>query len=106
MNLMAFSPSSKRNLKIDGNQVNFVTVDFQPHQSILDPVFATLDQEMDWTIGSFNFRIGWSLGSIRLSDPINSGLSAGNTAIVGDFRNIGGLIQRGKRGGQHEADEK
>jgi hypothetical protein len=34
---------------------------------------------MDLTIGSLNFHIG-SLGSIRLSDPINSGLSAGKTA--------------------------
>jgi hypothetical protein len=36
---------------------------------------------MDLTIGSFNFRVG-SLGSVRLSDPINSGPSAGKTAIA------------------------
>jgi hypothetical protein len=34
---------------------------------------------MDLTIGSLNFRVG-SLGSIRLSDPINSGPSVGKTA--------------------------
>jgi hypothetical protein len=36
---------------------------------------------VDLTIGSFNFRVG-SLGSVRLSDPINSGSSAGKTAAV------------------------
>jgi hypothetical protein len=34
---------------------------------------------MDLTIGSFNFCVG-SLGSVRLSDPINLGPSAGKTA--------------------------
>jgi hypothetical protein len=36
---------------------------------------------MDLTIWSFNFRIG-SLGTICLSDLINSGLSAGKTATA------------------------
>jgi hypothetical protein len=81
MNSTAFSPSSRSNLKIDRNQVNFGTVDFQPHPPILAPVFANLDQEMDLTIGSFNFRVG-SLGLIRLSDPVNSGISTGKTAII------------------------
>jgi hypothetical protein len=36
---------------------------------------------MDLTIGSFNFRVG-SLGSVRLSDLINSGSSVGKTAIA------------------------
>jgi hypothetical protein len=35
---------------------------------------------MDLTIGSFNFRVG-SLGSVRLSNPINLGPSAGKNAI-------------------------
>jgi hypothetical protein len=37
---------------------------------------------MDLTIGSFSFRVE-SLGSVRLSDPIKSGPSAGRTAISG-----------------------
>jgi hypothetical protein len=78
---MAFWPSSKSNSKIDGNQVNFGTVDFQPHQPTLAPVFATLDQEMDLTTRSFKFRVR-SLGSIRLSDPTNSGPLAGKIAIA------------------------
>jgi hypothetical protein len=69
MKSAAFSPSSKNNSKIDGNQIAFGTVDFQPHPPTLAPVFASLDQEMDLTIGSFNFRIG-SLGFVRLSDPV------------------------------------
>jgi hypothetical protein len=36
---------------------------------------------MDLTIGSFNFRVG-SLGPVRLSDSIKSGLSVGKTAIT------------------------
>jgi hypothetical protein len=36
---------------------------------------------MDLTIGSLNFCIG-SLGSVRLSDPINLGPSAGKTTSV------------------------
>jgi hypothetical protein len=73
--------SSKSKSKIDGNQITFGAVDFQPHPPTLAPVFANLDQEMDLTIGSFNFRVGF-LGSVRLSDPINSGPSAGQTAIA------------------------
>jgi hypothetical protein len=81
MNSTRFSPSSRNNSKIDGNQVNFETVDFQPHPPTLALVFANLDQEMDLMIRSFNFRVG-SLGSIRLSNPVNSGPSAGKTAIT------------------------
>jgi hypothetical protein len=36
---------------------------------------------MDLTIGSFNFPFG-SPGSVRLSDPVNSGPSAGKTTIA------------------------
>jgi hypothetical protein len=36
---------------------------------------------MDLTVGSLNFRIE-SLGSVRLSDPINSGPSARKAAIA------------------------
>jgi hypothetical protein len=75
MNSTAFLLSSKSNSKIDGNQITFGAVDFLPHPQTLAPVFANLDQEMDLTIRSFNFRVG-SLGSVRLSDPIKSGPSA------------------------------
>jgi hypothetical protein len=78
---MPFSLLSNSNSKIDGNQITFGAVDFQPHPPTLAVVFASLDQEMDLTIGSLNFRVG-SLGSVRLSDPINSGPSAGKTASV------------------------
>jgi hypothetical protein len=70
---------SNSNSKIDGNQITFGAIDFQPHPPTLAPVFANLNQEMDLMIGSFNFRVG-SLGSTRLSDPIKSGASAGKTA--------------------------
>jgi hypothetical protein len=61
------------------NWVTFRTVDFQPHPPTQAPIFARLDQEMDLTVESFNFRVG-SLGSLRLSDLIPSGPSAGKTA--------------------------
>jgi hypothetical protein len=75
---MTFSLSPNNNSKIDGNQITFGAVDFQPNPPTLTLVFASLDQEMDLMIGSLNFRIG-SLESIRLSDPIISGPSAGKT---------------------------
>jgi hypothetical protein len=78
MDSTAFSLSSKSNSKIDGNQITFGTVDFQPHPPTLAPVFASLDQEMNLTIGSFDFRIR-SLGSLRISDPILLSPSAGKT---------------------------
>jgi hypothetical protein len=78
MDSTAFSLSSKSNSKIDGNQITFGTVDFQPHPPTLAPVFAILDQEMNLTIGSFDFRIR-SLGSLRISDPILLSPSAGKT---------------------------
>jgi hypothetical protein len=81
MNSMAFSPSSKSNSKIDGNQITFGTIDFQPHPPILAPVFAGLDQDMDLKTGSFNFCVG-SLGSVCLSDLINLGLSVGKAATT------------------------
>jgi hypothetical protein len=40
-----------------------------------------MDQDMDMTIGSLNFRVG-SLGSIRLSDPVKPGLSASESKTV------------------------
>jgi hypothetical protein len=68
-------------LKIDGNQITFGVVDFQPHPPTLAPVFTSLDQEMDLMIGSFNFCVG-SLGSTRLSGPKKLGPSAGKITIM------------------------
>jgi hypothetical protein len=81
MDSTAFSLSSKSNSKIDGNQITFGTIDFQPHPPTLAPVFASLDQEMNLTIGSFDFRIR-SLGSLRISDPILLSPSAGKTSAT------------------------
>jgi hypothetical protein len=53
MDSTTFLLSSKSNSKIDGNQITFGTIDFQPHAPTLAPVFARLDHEMDLTIGSF-----------------------------------------------------
>jgi hypothetical protein len=78
---MTFSLSPNSNSKIDENQIFFGAVDFQPHPPTLTLFFEILDQEMDLTIGSLNFCVG-SLGTIRLSDPTNSGPSAGKTVSL------------------------
>jgi hypothetical protein len=79
MNLTGFLLSSNNNSKIDGKRIIFRAVDFRPHPPTLAPVFIILDREMDLMIGSLNFRVR-SLGSTRLSDPINSGPLVGKTA--------------------------
>jgi hypothetical protein len=81
MNSTAFLLSSKSNSKINRNQIASRAIDFQPHPPTLAPIFANLDQEVDLTIGSFNFHVG-SLGSVHLLDPINSGLSTGKAAVA------------------------
>jgi hypothetical protein len=81
MNSTAFLLPANSNSKVDGNEISFRTVDFQPHPPTFTPVFASLDQEIDLTIGSLNFRIG-SLGSIRLSDPTKLDPSARKTATI------------------------
>jgi hypothetical protein len=81
MNSTAFSLSANNNSKVDGNQISFGTIDFQPHSPTLTPVFASLDQEMDLTIGSLNFCIS-SLGSIHLLDLMKSDPSAGKTTTM------------------------
>jgi hypothetical protein len=81
MNSMAFSLPANNNLKVDGNQISFGTVDFQPHPPTLTLVFASLDQEMDLTIGSLSFRVG-SLRSICLSNPTKSDPLAGKTVTM------------------------
>jgi hypothetical protein len=67
MNSMAFSLLANSSPEVDGNQISFGTIDFQPHPSNFTPIFESLDQDMNLTIESLNFRVG-SLGSIRLSD--------------------------------------
>jgi hypothetical protein len=75
MNSMAFSLLADSNLEVDGIQIPFGTIDFQPHQSSFMQVFESTDQDMDLMIGSLNFHVG-SLSSIRLSDPAKLGPSA------------------------------
>jgi hypothetical protein len=81
MNSTAFSLLASSNLKVDGNQISFGTVDFQLHPPTLTPVFASLDQDMDLGIGSLNFCVG-SLGLTRLPDLTKSDPSAGKTATI------------------------
>jgi hypothetical protein len=82
MNSMAFLLlANNNNSKVDGNQISFRTIDFQLRPPTLTPVYAILDQEMDLTIGSLNFRVG-SLDSTRLSDSTKSDPLAGKTATI------------------------
>jgi hypothetical protein len=81
MNLTAFSLLANSNSKVDGNQISLRTIDFQLHPPTLTPIFASLDQEMDLTIGSLNFCVG-SLGSIRLLDSMKSDPSASKTVTI------------------------
>jgi hypothetical protein len=75
MNSTAFSLLANSSPEVNKIQIPFGTVNFQPHQSSFTQVFESIDQDMDLTIGSLNFRVG-SLGSIRLSDPTKPGPSA------------------------------
>jgi hypothetical protein len=81
MNSMAFSLSANSNSQVDEIQIPFGTIDFQPHQSSFTQVFESMDQDMDLTIGSLNFCVG-SLGSIHLSDPMRTDLSASEPETV------------------------
>jgi hypothetical protein len=81
MNSTAFSLSANSNPQVDEIQISFKTVDFQPHQSSFSQVFKSMDQDMELTIGSLNFRVG-SLGSIRLLDPTKTGPSASEPETV------------------------
>jgi hypothetical protein len=78
---MAFSLLANNNPEVDEIQIPFGTVDFQPHQSSFTQVFESMDQDMDLTIESLNFRIR-SLGLIRLSDPVKPGPSASEPKTV------------------------
>jgi hypothetical protein len=81
MNSTAFSLLANNSAEVDGNQISFGTVDFQPHPPNFTPIFKSLDQEMDLTIGSLNFHIG-SLGTIRLSDPAKLDPSTSKTKTI------------------------
>jgi hypothetical protein len=78
---MTFSLLANNSSEVDKNQISFRTVDFQPHPSNFTPIFESMDQDMDLTIGSLNFRIG-SLGSIRLLDPVKPDLSASEAKTI------------------------
>jgi hypothetical protein len=81
MNSTAFSPLANSNPEVDEIQIPFGTIDFQLHQSNFTQVFKSMDEDMDLTIGSLNFRVV-SLGSIRLSDPVKPGPSASKSKTV------------------------
>jgi hypothetical protein len=81
MNLMAFLHLANSSSEVDKNQISFKTVDFQPHPQNFTPIFESLDQDMDLTIGSLTFRVR-SLGSIRLSDLVKPDLSASKAKII------------------------
>jgi hypothetical protein len=81
MNSTAFSLLANSNPEVDENQISFGTVNFQLHQSNFTPIFESMDQDMDLTIGSLNFCIR-SLGSIRLSDLAKPGPSASEAKTV------------------------
>jgi hypothetical protein len=81
INLTTFLLLANSDPKVDEIQIPFRTIDFQPHQSSFTQVFESMDQDIDLTIGSLNFRVG-SLGLIRLSDPAKLGSSASEPKTV------------------------
>jgi hypothetical protein len=89
MNSMTFSLLANSSLEVDGNQISFGTIDFQPHPPNFTPIFESLDEDMDLTIGSLNFRVG-SLGSICLSDPVKQDPSASQTKTIAMFESLVG----------------
>jgi hypothetical protein len=81
MNSTAFSLLANNSLEVDGNQISFGTIDFQPHPPNFTPIFESLDQEMDLMIGSLNFCVR-SLGLIHFSDPAKPDPSASETKTI------------------------
>jgi hypothetical protein len=81
MNSMTFSLLANISLEVNENQISFGAVDFQPHRSNFTPIFESMDQDMDLTIGSLNFHIG-SLGSICLLDLAKPDLLASEAKTV------------------------
>jgi hypothetical protein len=89
MNLTAFLLLANSNPEVNEIQIPFGTIDFQPRQSSFTQVFESMDQDMDLTIKSLNFRVG-SLGSIRLSDPAKPGPSASEPKTAAMSESSGG----------------
>jgi hypothetical protein len=81
MNSTAFSPLASSSSEVDENQISFGTIDFQPHPSNFTPLFESMDQDMDLTIGSINFCVE-SLGSIHLLDSAKPHPSASEAKTV------------------------
>jgi hypothetical protein len=81
MNSTAFLLLANNSSEVDENKISFGTVDFQPHLSIFTPIFESMDQDMDLTVGSLNFHVG-SLGLIHLSDPVSPDPSASEAKTV------------------------
>jgi hypothetical protein len=81
MNSMTFSLLANSSPEVDENQISFRTVHFQPHLSNFTPIFESMDQDMDLTIGSLKFCVE-SLGSIRLSDLAKPDPSASEAKII------------------------
>jgi hypothetical protein len=81
MNSTAFSLLANNSPEVKENQIAFGIIVFQPHPPNFTPIFESLDQEMDLTIESLNFRVG-SLGFIRLLDPVKLDPSASETKII------------------------
>jgi hypothetical protein len=88
MNSTAFLLLANISSEVDENQISFETVDFQPHPSNFTPLFESMDQDMDLTIGSLNFHVG-SLGSIRLSDPAKPDPSASEATAAMSESSVG-----------------
>jgi hypothetical protein len=88
MDSTAFSFLANSSPEVDKNQISFGTIDFQPHQPNFTLMFESMDQDMDLTIESLNFRFG-SLGSIRLSDPTKLDPSASETKTVAISESVG-----------------
>jgi hypothetical protein len=57
MNSTTFSLLANSSQEVDGNQISFGTIDFQPHPQNFTPIFESLDQDMDLMIGSLNFHV-------------------------------------------------
>jgi hypothetical protein len=78
---MAFLLLANSNSEVDEHQISFGTIDFQPHLPNFTPIFESMEQDMEFTIGSLNFCIA-SLGLVCLSDPISSDPSASEVKTI------------------------
>jgi hypothetical protein len=80
-NSTAFLLLANSSTEVNGNQISFRTINFQPHPPNFTPIFESLDQDTNLTIGSLNFHAG-SLGSIRLLDPSKPDPSASEVKTI------------------------